>query len=196
MEKSIIAGAILVIIIIVVAVVALTYKTDVVAPVTSTIPITAASTTVAAINQGGMGETSLAAGCTGSALFNCSNATMTQSGELSLSLASSSNATLYNIHVACMAYNGLTSMPVNASSWYALTSLGTPKPSNFTGTSLLPQGTKSIASLQCYNASGLPATLASGQAYKGTILVNYTMNDSPGSSWTTARAATININAS
>lgn len=145
-----------------------------------------------------IGGTVLAPGCTGSTLFNCTNATITTSGELSLGLNSRSNSTLYDIHAACIAYNSTTDRPANASSWYAIDSLGTTKQANFTGTSMQPDGTENIANLQCYTASGNPASLGEGQDYQGLLLINYTSNSNPVDSstvWTTAGAVAVDLNA-
>ncbi len=197
MEKSIIAGAVIVIIaIIIVAAYALTYQ-----PAGQQQATSIAATTPSGNNSTGLtntGAAALASGCTGSSAFGCANASITASGQLSLSLASRSAATLYNIHVACIAYNSSTDRPSNVSSWYALASIGTTRPANFTGTSVGPYGTENIASLQCYTASGKPASLAPGQAYEGLVLVNYTPTDNPvsqGVPWQTAGAAEVNLKA-
>jgi hypothetical protein len=190
------AAVLVVIIILIVLAIGLTYKQTTVQAVNSTTIIAANNNSTGLSNAGA--PKALAPGCTGSTEFNCTKANVTTSGLLSLNLTSRLNATLYNIHVACIAYNSTTNRPTNASSWYTLTSLGTPKQANFTGTSIPAYGTKSVASLQCYTASGLPVALGPGQVYKGLLLINYTATDAvvtKTTSWTTAGAAEFYLNA-
>ena len=163
MEKSIVAGAIIVVIaIVIVAAVALTYHPapSNVTTSTTTVPSGSGGNNTGLTNNGGG---ILAPGCTSSSELGCANATITTSGELSVALIPKVNVTMYDVHVACMAYNTTTNRPVNGSSWYALSNLGTPKQSNYTGTTIQPGGEENVASLQCYTASGMTASLAAGQ---------------------------------
>lgn len=195
MENLIIAGIVIVIIaIIVVAAYGLTYHTAVVVS-TSTTTVPFSSTPVGVSNTGGG---ILAEGCTSSSSFVCSNASITLSGDLSLALKSNVNATLYDVHVACIAYNSISAKPVNASSWYALNNLGTPREANFTGTSIAFGSVENIASLQCYSASGNAIALGAGQPYKGLLLMNYTKTsgqEGSGNGWQTVGVAAFNVNA-
>lgn len=192
MEKSIIAAAIIVILVIVVVAALALYHSS---GTSSSI-----STTINNSNSTGLTNTGggvLAPGCTSPKTFGCSNATITNSGELSFSMSDTSNVTFYNIHIACIAYNSSTNRPSNSSAWYSLTSLGTAKPANFTGTSLQPGTFKNVASLQCYTAKGMPASFSTGQNFRGLVLVNYTTNSNPvssGTHWITAGAAAVNVN--
>lgn len=169
-------------------------------------PTTSSTTTTSTVTPAKVNSTGLTnvgtppprPGCTSSNSFGCANASITMAGLLSLSLTSQLNMTLYNIHIACIAYNSSIHRPVNVSSWYALTNLGTTKPFNFTGTSIPPKGVENIASLQCYNASGSPTSLGMNQAYLGLVLVNYTNSATIVNSstrLTSAGAVEINIQA-
>jgi hypothetical protein len=200
METKMIAAAIIVIIIIaiVAAFAAMYHPASVTATtVPTTVPPSGGSAN-ASIGLTNTGGAPLASGCTASSVFGCTNASITTSGQLSLSLTSMLNTTMYDIHIACIDYTSSTNRPANMSSWYALDNLGTTKPYNFTGTSVQPGGTENIASLQCYAPSGSPASLSAGQAYEGLILVNYTGSSGivgSGTGWTTAGAAAVNLNA-
>jgi len=194
MENLIIAGIILVVIaIIIVAAYGLTYRPVAVVSSTTIVPVNNTPVGITSAGKGAIGE-----GCTASSSFICANASITLSGELSLSLISKVNATLYNVHVACIPYNNTANRPVNASSWYALNNLGTPRQYNFTGTSI-PKGlVENIASLQCYTASGNVLTLNPGQPYEGLLLLNYTRTDSQsgsGNGWVTVAPVAVNVNA-
>jgi hypothetical protein len=195
-NHGIMAGIIIVIIaIIVVAAIAITYNPTPSVSSTSTSSVPANSSHIGITNTTKV----LAPGCEASSVFACTNASVYTNGQVSLSISSKSNLTFYNIHVACIPYSGSITQPKNQSSWYALSSLGTVKPYNFTGTTILPGGIENIANLQCYTPSGNSIILGQGQKYEGVVLVNYTDNSNPVSSstqWITAGSVAFNLTAS
>lgn len=201
MEKKIIAGVILIIIALAIVVsTLLSYRPGGVSAPSGSTPT---STLQGATNNPG-GSSNPDGGfpsignCAGVGTFSCRNSNITTSGLLSLSLVSGTSSPLYNIHMACIALNSSSKLPANASSWYSLSNLGTPKPSNFTGTSLHPLEIENVASLQCYDGSGSPVSLAPGQIYKGVVLIKYTSTSAPINSstkWATIAVAGVNLNA-
>jgi hypothetical protein len=196
MEKKMLAGAIVVIIVIVVAAayaLSMSGKASVSTTVPTTIqaPSSTPSTTL-------LPSTAFAAGCTTMTGFSCYNASITTYGQVSLSLLQKTNMTFYNVHVACIATGSASSKPVNGSSWYALSSVGTTKPSNFSGTTIYSGTVENMASLQCYNSAGMPFSTNGVQTFGGIVLLNYTASTAAVSSnnpWVTDVVATLNLTA-
>ncbi|MDE1865108.1 MAG: hypothetical protein KGH94_00505 [Candidatus Micrarchaeota archaeon] len=163
---------------------------------------TTISTTVAQ-NTGGntstvTPSTAFLAGCTPGNGFSCTNSSITTYGQLSVSLVENVNTTLYNVHVACISAGSSTERPVNGSSWYALSSLGTTKPSNFSGTTIYSGAQENIANLQCYTASGNTLSTNGSQNFGGLLLLNYTATSgivNSSNPWITSVAATLNLTA-
>lgn len=198
MDNAVAAGiAVLVIAVILVVALALTYHTGQPKSLVFTTAIYNNNVNYTGI-QNNPGSTNLTRGCTNSGKFGCANASINSYGQLSLTLDSNSNITLNNVHVACIAYNGLSLFPTSSSAWYSLTDLGTTKAANFTGTAIQPGSIKNIANLQCYSPSGAPISLSSGQDYLGLLLVNYTPTSAPqgpGNRWITIGAVAVNVKA-
>jgi hypothetical protein len=138
-----------------------------------------------------------ATGCTASPGYLCSAANISTYGQITISLTQNTNTTFYNLHAACGVLD-LKGQLINASSWYAITNLGTAKPANFTGTTLASGSVENIAGLQCYNEMGMPVSIAAGETYQGTILFEY-LNSSAATGgsnpWINATVAAVNLNA-
>jgi hypothetical protein len=196
MEKTLIAAAIIVIIaIVIVAAYAVSYYGR--ASQSSTVSTTvnpAGSQITTSISP----STSFLAGCNPASGLSCYNASVSTYGEISLSLVQHTGSAFYNVHVACLEASSQSARPSNASAWYALTSLGTTKPFNFSGTTIYPGTTENIANLQCYSSSGIPFSTNGGQGFQGIVLLNYTATIGAVNSsnpWITVDAVTFNLTA-
>ena len=150
MNGKTVAGAIIIIIaIVVVAAYAITSMGT--HSATTTVATTVSATTANSTSTV-VASTQFAAGCNTISGFSCANASISTYGQLSLSLLQTTNTVFYNVHVACISSKNASATPVNASSWYSLTSLGTTKQANYSGTTLYSGTAESISNLQCYQA--------------------------------------------
>ena len=120
------------------------------------------------------------------------NASITTAGLLSVSLASRLNTTPSTTACCMHCLEQHRPRTRQRPSWYSLQPSRHPEAVQLhRDVDTAPDGTENMASLQCYTASGSPATLGAGQNYQGLLLVNYTHSATivnASTSWTSAGA--------
>jgi hypothetical protein len=126
--------------------------------------------------------------------FLCRNAAFNVT-HINTSFAMSQNFsdTIYNVHVKCIGPQFIASAINESPSWYALTSNGSLKPQNFSGTSMNRNAFVNVVNLQCLNLNG-PTVDTGRSCFYGDVFANFTLKNglpSPSNPWVGSRVAEI-----